>query len=128
MGDYCIKQRFTTITPFSKWELLLKERICSQRELILSSKSSSLKYGKSLLRHKVSSLECYYFYYCVMDATPMISVAVVLLRACVMLTIYSRNHGVLKSITQEMPHSHTAEKPMTQLEENHITLTATSQQ
>ena len=58
----------------------------------------------------------------------MISVAVVLLRVCVMLTIYSRNHGVLKSITQEMPHSHTADQPMTQLEENNITLTATSQQ
>ena len=42
----------------------------------------------------------------------MISVAVVLLRACVMLTIYSRNHGVLKSINQEMPHSDSAEQPM----------------
>ena len=28
--------------PFSKWELLLKERICSQSEGILSFKSSSL--------------------------------------------------------------------------------------
>ena len=29
------------LCPFSKWELLLKERICSQRERILSFKSSS---------------------------------------------------------------------------------------
>ena len=49
--------------PFSKWELLLKERICSQRERILSFKSSSLRYGILLLPHKVSSLECYYLYY-----------------------------------------------------------------
>ena len=35
--------------PFSKWKPLLKERICSQRERILSFKSSSLRYGKSLL-------------------------------------------------------------------------------
>ena len=38
----------------------LKERICSQREQILSFKSSSLWYEKSLLPHKVTSLECYY--------------------------------------------------------------------
>ena len=37
------------LCPFSKWELLLKERICSQRERILSFKSSSLRYVKSLL-------------------------------------------------------------------------------
>ena len=48
---------------FSKWELLLEERICSQREQILSLKSSSLRYGKSLLPHWVTSLECCYFYY-----------------------------------------------------------------
>ena len=30
----------------SKWELLLKERICSQRERILSFKISFLWYGK----------------------------------------------------------------------------------
>ena len=39
------------LRPFSKWELLLKERICSEREQILSFKSSSLWYGKSLLPH-----------------------------------------------------------------------------
>ena len=50
------------LCPFSKWELLLKERICSQREQILSIKSSFLWYGKSLLPHRVTSLECYYFY------------------------------------------------------------------
>ena len=33
---------------YSKWELLLKERICSHGERILSFVSSSLKYGKSL--------------------------------------------------------------------------------
>ena len=32
------------VRPFSKWELLSKERICSQREQILSFKSSSLRY------------------------------------------------------------------------------------
>ena len=37
------------LRPFSKWELLLKERICSQRERILSFMSSFLWYGKSLL-------------------------------------------------------------------------------
>ena len=62
-------QRETTVSsngslqlrPFSKWELLFKERICSHRERILSFKSSSLRYEKSLLPHKVSSIECYYF-------------------------------------------------------------------
>ena len=34
-----------------------------QRERILSYKNSSLRYGKSLLPHYVSSLECYDFYY-----------------------------------------------------------------
>ena len=37
------------LRPYSKLELLLKERIRSQRERILSFKSSSLWYGKSLL-------------------------------------------------------------------------------
>ena len=57
-GDRTLKknthQRETTVSsndslqfrPFSKWELLLKERICSQRERILSFTSSSLRYGK----------------------------------------------------------------------------------
>ena len=36
------------LRPFSKWELLIKERICSQRKRILSFKSSSLWYGNSL--------------------------------------------------------------------------------
>ena len=36
---------------FLKWELHLKERICSQRERILSFKGSSLWFGKSLLPH-----------------------------------------------------------------------------
>ena len=48
-------------TSLFQWELLLKERICSQRKRILSFKSSYLRYGKSLLPHKVSSLKCYYF-------------------------------------------------------------------
>ena len=52
-GDYCIKQCHDSLQlhPFSKWELLLKERSCSQREQILSLKSSSLSYGKPLLPH-----------------------------------------------------------------------------
>ena len=36
------------LRPFSKWERLLKERICSQRQLFFSSKRSSLWYGKPL--------------------------------------------------------------------------------
>ena len=51
------------LSPFSKWELLLKERICSQRERILSFKSSSIWYGKPILPQCVTSLECCYFYY-----------------------------------------------------------------
>ena len=48
-GDYWIKQWFSSIPSFfSKEELLLKEGICSQRERILSFKSSSLWNGKSL--------------------------------------------------------------------------------
>ena len=39
------------LLPFSKWDLLLKERISSQRKRILSLMSSSLKYGKSLISH-----------------------------------------------------------------------------
>ena len=39
------------LRPFSKWELLLKERICSLWEPILFFKSSSLWYEKSLLPH-----------------------------------------------------------------------------
>ena len=34
--------------PFSKLELLFRERICFQRERALSFMSSSLKYGKTL--------------------------------------------------------------------------------
>ena len=37
------------LLSFSKWELLLKERIRSQRKRILSFKSSFLWYGKALL-------------------------------------------------------------------------------
>ena len=62
--------------PFLKLELLFKERICCQRERILSFKSSSLWIGKSLSPHLVSSLECCYFLlricvYCVVEATAM---------------------------------------------------------
>ena len=42
-------------------ELLFKTRIRSQRERIPFFKSSSLWFGKSLLPHWVTSLECYYF-------------------------------------------------------------------
>ena len=52
-------QRETTVSsndslqkrPFPKWDLLLKERICSQRSRIISFKGSSLRNGKSLLPH-----------------------------------------------------------------------------
>ena len=40
--DYWVKQRFSSIASFFKWELLLKERICTQTERILSFMSSFL--------------------------------------------------------------------------------------
>ena len=52
-GDYCIKYWFSTIISLFKLELLLKERIRSHRERILSLKSNSLWYEKTLLPHKV---------------------------------------------------------------------------
>ena len=58
------------------FQILLKERICFQRERIHFFESSSLWYGKSLLPHYLTTLEWYYFYYaranCVMGATPII--------------------------------------------------------
>ena len=57
---FIVSVRFV-LRLFSKWELLLKIRICSQTERILSFKSSSLWYDKSLLPHWVIFLECYYF-------------------------------------------------------------------
>ena len=39
------------LRPFSKWDLLLKEIICSKRERIISFNSSSLLNEKSLLSH-----------------------------------------------------------------------------
>ena len=62
-GDYLSSNDYLQLRPFSKWELLLKEKNCSKRERILSFMSSSLRYEKSLLPHYVSSLECFYFYY-----------------------------------------------------------------
>ena len=50
-GDYWNKQRLSSTAPLFKMGTILKERICSQREQILSIKSSSLLYGKSLLQH-----------------------------------------------------------------------------
>ena len=44
-GGYWIKQWFSSIASLFKWELLLKERICSQREQNFSFKSSLLYYG-----------------------------------------------------------------------------------
>ena len=57
--DYWNSSDSHQFRTFSNWMLLLKERICSQRcefsrilwERILSFKSSSYWYGKSLLRH-----------------------------------------------------------------------------
>ena len=49
------------LCPFSKWGLLFKERICSQREQILSFKSSPFWYEKRLLLHYVICLECVQF-------------------------------------------------------------------
>ena len=57
------------LSPVSKLELLLEERICSQRVRILSLKRRSLWNEKSLLPHQVTSLKCYYI--------------VLLLRTCV---------------------------------------------
>ena len=58
-GKSYARQRETTgsgndslqLRPFSKWELLFKERICSQWERILSFKSSFLWYGNHVLPH-----------------------------------------------------------------------------
>ena len=41
-GDYWIKQWFSSIASLFKWKVLLKKRICSQREQILSFIRSSL--------------------------------------------------------------------------------------
>ena len=64
-GDYWVKQWFHQLRPFSKWELLLKDKIASRGRL----------YGKLLFPHSVTSLECYYFIThvrnCVIGATPM---------------------------------------------------------
>ena len=62
-GDYWLKQCCFQLCPFSKWERLLKERICSQGERILSFTSSSLWYDESLLPDLMTSLKCYYLYY-----------------------------------------------------------------
>ena len=76
-------QRETTVSsndslqlrPFSKWELLLKERICSQRERSLSFKSSSLRYGNHFNHIRWAPLSVNIFIstcvYCVMGATLM---------------------------------------------------------
>ena len=70
-GDYCN----ISCVPFSKWELLLKKRICSQREQILSFKSSSLWYVKSLTTLGDLPRMCTFLNThvrnCVMGATPM---------------------------------------------------------
>ena len=54
----------------------LKERICTQRQRILSYRSSSLCYDKSLLSHQVTFLTITIFIThvrnCVMGATPML--------------------------------------------------------
>ena len=70
------------LRPFSIWELLYKERICSQRERILSYNSSSLWYGKSLLPHlmrpPLNVTTCIFITHmgkCLMCATPMLAVA-----------------------------------------------------
>ena len=53
-GPEVIKKISCSNQPSTKFQLL-------QRERILSFKSSSLRYRKSLLPHKASSLECYFF-------------------------------------------------------------------
>ena len=64
------------LRPISKLELLLKERICSQRERILSFKSSSLWYGKSLTSIGDLPWMCTIFIMhvrnCIMRAMPML--------------------------------------------------------
>ena len=48
-GDYWIKQRFSSIASLSKMGTSLKGKNLFQREQILYFKSSSLRYGQSLL-------------------------------------------------------------------------------
>ena len=62
-------------SPFSKWELLLKERIRSQRERILSVKSSSVWFEKYFNHIRSPPLNVTIFIThvrnCVMGVTPM---------------------------------------------------------
>ena len=59
-----LKREFVDTNAY-KLQPSLSERVIVdwQREWILSFKNSSLWYGISLLTHKVTSLESYYFYY-----------------------------------------------------------------
>ena len=67
-GDYWIKHWFTSIVSLFKMGTSLKGKNLLPEGANSFYKSSSLKssslwYGKSRLLHKVTSLECYYFYY-----------------------------------------------------------------
>ena len=62
------------LRPFSNFGLLLKERIYSLWELILSFKSSPLLYRKALFSHCIISFECTHVPNWVMEAKPMSSV------------------------------------------------------
>ena len=56
------------LCSFSKWELHLKEKICSQREQILSFKSSSLRYGNHFyhIRRPPLSVTIFITHSCIM--------------------------------------------------------------
>ena len=75
-GDYCIKQWFSKITSLFKVELLVKERICSQRGRSFSFKSSSLRYRNHFYHISWAPLSVTFllrtWVYCVMGATPML--------------------------------------------------------
>ena len=60
-GHYWIKQSFSSIAPLFKMGNSLKEFAPRGSEFVLLR--ASREYGKSLLTHKVTSLECYYCYY-----------------------------------------------------------------
>ena len=72
--------------PFQNGNLLLKERICSQKGRILSFKSSSWRYGNHLYHIRWSPWNVTIFithvHNCVMGATPMVTTQ---MKCCMML-------------------------------------------
>ena len=79
-GDYWDKKWFSSIASLFKMELLLKKEFAPRGSQFFPLKSSSFWYGRSLLSHQVTSLECFYYFFfahmrnCLMGATPMVHI------------------------------------------------------